>query len=166
MEKPKLFILIIVSFGLGFVGNGCNREVHLIEHQVYFLDDQTASLVSEPRQYNAKNKQERSKWVLNQLIRGPKRRELQPTIPKETKLLSISIKDGIAYVNLSKEFKSKHQGGLIREAQTIDSVFLTLTQPMLGNIKKVQFLVEGEKLHSFAGYANFDKPISQPLLPH
>ena len=166
MKRFKLVVLIIVSFGLGCVGNGCNRESHLIEHQVYFLEDRTASLVPERRQYNTKNKQERSKWVLNQLIKGPKRRELQPIIPKETKLLSISIEDGVAYVNFSKEFKSKHQGGLIREAQTIDSVFLTLTQPMLGHIKKVQFLMEGKKLHSFAGYADFDEPISQPLLPH
>ena len=166
MIRLKLLILLIVSFGFGFVGNGCNRESHLIEHQVYFLDDQTASLVPERRQYNLKNKQERPEWVLNQLIKGPKRRELQRTIPKGTKLLSISIEDGVAYVNLSKEFKSKHQGGLVREAQTIDSIFLTLTQPMLGHIEKVQFLVEGEKLHSFAGYVNFDEPISQPILPH
>ena len=166
MEKSKLFILITVSFGLGFVANGCNWESHLIEHQVYFLNDQTASLVPERRQYNLKNKQERPEWVLSQLIQGPKRRELQRTIPNGTKLLSISIEDGVAHVNFSKEFTSKHQGGLVREAQTIDSIFLTLTQPMLGHIEKVQFLVEGEKLHSFAGYADFDKPISQPIFPH
>ena len=166
MKRLELSILIVVWFVLGFLGNGCNQELHLIEHQVYFLDDQTASLIPERRQYNTKNKQERSKWVLSQLIKGPKSRELQPTIPKQTKLLSISIEDGVAYVNFSKEFKSKHQGGLIREAQTIDSVFLTLTQPMLNHIKKVQFLVEGQKLDSFAGYADFDEPVSQPLLPH
>ena len=166
MKRLKVVILIIVSFGLGFVANGCNQELHLIEHQIYFLDDQTASLVPERRQYNTKNKQERPEWVLNQLIRGPKRLELQRTIPKGTKLLSISIENEVAYVNFSKEFKSKHQGGLIPEAQTIDSVLLTLTQPMLGHIKKVQFLVEGEKLHTFAGHAKFDEPISQPLLPH
>ena len=165
MKRLKLLILIIVSCGLGFVGNSCNRESHLVEHQVYFLNDQTASLVPERRQYNLKNKQERPEWVLSQLIKGPKRRELQRTIPKGTKLLSVSIEDGVAHVNFSKEFKSEHQGGLVREAQTIDSIFLTLTQPMLGHIKKVQFLVEGEKLHSFAGYPNFAEPISQPILP-
>ena len=165
MNRLKSFVLIMVSLGLWFMGNGCDRELNLMEHQVYFLDDRIASLVPERRQYNLKNKQERSEWVLNQLIRGPKRRELQRTIPRGTKLLSISIEDGIAHVNFSKEFKSKHPSGLIREAQTIDSVFLTLTQPMLGHIEKVQFLVEEEKLHSFAGYANFDKPISQRILP-
>ena len=85
MKKLKSFVLIIVAFGLGFVGNGCDRELHLIEHQVYFLDDRTASFVPERRQYNLKNKQERSEWVLNQLIEGPRRRELQRTIPKGTK---------------------------------------------------------------------------------
>ena len=165
MKTLKPFVLIIVLFGIGFMGNGCDRELHLIEHQVYFLDDRATSLVPEERQYNTKNKQERSKWVLNELIKGPRRRELQRTIPKGTKLLSISIEAEVAYVNFSTEFKSKHQGGLIRQAQTIDSVFLTLTQPMLGHIEKVQFLVEGEKLHTFAGYANFDEPISQPILP-
>ena len=165
MNRLKSFVLIMVSFGLWFVGNGCDQELHLIEHQAYFLDDQTSSLVPERRQYSLKNKQERSEWVLNQLIKGPKRRELQRTIPKGTKLLSISVEAGVAYVNFPEEFKSKQLGGLIREAQTIDSVFLTLTQPMLGHIEKVQFLVEGGKLHSFAGYANFDEPISQLTLP-
>ena len=56
MKRVRLLILIIVSFGLGLVGNGCDQELHLIEHQVYFLDDQTASLVPERRQYNLKNK--------------------------------------------------------------------------------------------------------------
>ena len=166
MKTLKLLILIVISFGLGVVGNGCDGELHLMEHQVYFFDDQTGSLVPERRLYNMKNKQEGPEWVLTQLIKGPKRRELQRTIPKGTKLLSISIEDGVAYVNFSNEFKSEHQGGLVREAQTIDSIFLTLTQPMLGRIKKVQFLVEGEKLHSFAGYVDFDEPISQPILPH
>jgi spore germination protein GerM len=165
MNRLKSFVLIMVSFGLWFVRNGCDQELHLIEHQAYFLDDQTSSLVPERRQYGMKAKQERSEWVLNQLIKGPKRRELQRTIPKGTKLLSISVEAGVAYVNFPEEFKSKQLGGLIREAQTIDSVFLTLTQPMLDHIKKVQFLVEGEKLHSLAGYANFDEPISQPTLP-
>ena len=73
MNRLKSFVLIMVSFGLWFVGNGCDQELHLIEHQAYFLDDQTSSLVPERRQYGMKAKQERSEWVLNQLIKGPKR---------------------------------------------------------------------------------------------
>ena len=61
MNRLKSFVLIMVSLGLWFMGNGCDRELNLMEHQVYFLDDRTSSLVPERRQYNLKSKQKPSK---------------------------------------------------------------------------------------------------------
>ena len=42
--------------------------------------------------------------ILNELIKGPSvKSKLKPILPKETRVLSLSIKNNIAYVNLSKE---------------------------------------------------------------
>ena len=44
------------------------------------------------------------KLIVEQLIAGPPFEGAYPTIPSETKLLNISIKDNICYVNLDEGF--------------------------------------------------------------
>ena len=63
-----------------------------------------------------------------------------PTLPSGTKILSISTKDGICYVNLNEGFLE--QGYNVTEAVTIYSIVDSLTE--LSGIVKVQILVNGE----------------------
>ena len=88
--------------------------------------------------------------MVNELIKGPELPGLVATIPKETKLLSLEIKNGVAYVNFSKEIKTNHWGGSAGETMTVFSVVNTLGQ--LPEIKKVQFLIEGEKQEAIWGH--------------
>ena len=63
-----------------------------------------------------------------------------PLLPPGTKILSISTKDGICYVNLNDGFLE--QGYNVTEAVTIYSTVDSLTE--LSGISKVQILVNGE----------------------
>lgn len=82
--------------------------------------------------------------VMHLLIKGPaKNSSLLPTIPSNTKILSLKIKDKTAYVDFSKELLS-YGGGATYEISIVSSVVLTLTE--LKDIEKVQFLIEGEKI--------------------
>jgi germination protein M len=81
-------------------------------------------------------------------------------LPKGTKALSVKIEGDLATVDLSKEFKDNFSGGTTEEAQTINAVVNTLGQ--FGGVKKVQFLVEGQKLESLGGGQELTDPLPVP----
>ena len=76
-------------------------------------------------------------------------------IPKGTRLLSLEVKDGLATVNLSREFSDNFTGGSEEEALTIGAILRTLGQ--FPEIKKVQFKLEGEALDTL-GHLDFSGP--------
>ncbi|MDP4181498.1 MAG: GerMN domain-containing protein [Bacillota bacterium] len=93
--------------------------------------------------------------VVKELIKGPTKSGLKPTIPEGTKLkTSVSIKSGVATVNLSKDFADKHPGGKDAERITIYSIVNSLTE--IKDIQKVKFLINGEVRESYKGSFKFD----------
>ena len=83
--------------------------------------------------------------------------ESKNLIPKGTRLLSLNLKDGIAIVDLSKEFVDNFNGGSEMEALTVHSIVHTLTQ--FSKVKAVRFLVEGEKLETLGGHLDISEPV-------
>ncbi len=114
---------------------------------LYFSDENAEYLVSERRNIEIANGDTVEKTVVNALISGPTEVGRVKTIPSETKLLSIETKNGVCFVNLSKEFVEKHSGGSTGERLAVYSIVNSLTE--LGTIDKVQFLIEGEKREEF-----------------
>lgn len=84
------------------------------------------------------------KVAFKALIEGPAAKGRFATIPKNTKLLSLEIKDKIAYVNLSHDFKENYLLGSAAETMTIYSIVNTLTG--FSDIRAVKFLLEGAPL--------------------
>ncbi len=80
------------------------------------------------------------KIVVEQLIAGPTEKGYYPTIPKDTKIISVTTKDGCCYVNLDSGFTA--QGYDVLGAVTIYSIVNSLTD--LQGITSVQILVNGE----------------------
>lgn len=123
---------------------------------LYFSDDQAMYLVPEQREVT-KRGETLEEVIIAELINGPVEAGLGRTIPKEAKLLSVSVVDNVAYVNFSKEFRTKHWGGSTGETHTIYSVVNSLTQ--LDGIDKVQFLLEGDNMDTLAGHIETSEPI-------
>ena len=61
------------------------------------------------------------------------------------------------YVNLSRDFIKKK--GSISEPIIIYSIVNSLTE--LDGVKKVQFLIEGEKINEYNGDLDFSKPFER-----
>ena len=80
------------------------------------------------------------KVVVEQLIMGPTEKGYYATIPKDTKVMSVTTKDGVCYVNLDTGFTA--QGYDVLGAVTIYSIVNSLTD--LPGITSVQILVNGE----------------------
>jgi Spore germination protein len=99
--------------------------------------------------------------IVNELINGPtKDSGNKAVIPTGTKLRStVVVKDGVATVDLSKEFKSKHPGGKDAEKMTIFSIVNSLTE--LKDIQKVKFTIVGKTEKEYMGNYQFDVPFTR-----
>lgn len=123
---------------------------------LYFSDTQADKLLPEEREV-VKKGEPLEELVVRELIKGPSKKDMVKTIPEETRLLSLSVVDGVAYVNFSKEIQTRHWGGSAGETMTVYSVVNSLTG--LEGIKKVQFLVEGKKVDSLLGHMDTSEPV-------
>lgn len=92
------------------------------------------------------------KLIIEQLIKGPTSDKVFPTIPPETKLISVSIKDGVCYVNFDEGFLN--QTYELIESVPVYSVVNSLLE--LPNINKVQILINGETNITYREAINFN----------
>lgn len=183
MKKKTIYTLIIFAIFILSVGilNGCSGtagdpedankpplspsgdpDLLTAEVVLYFSDDQAMYLVPEDRQVEGKKDEPYpfpAGAIVNALLSGPQENDLRPTIPPEAKLLSLEIKDKIAIVNFSEEFKTKHGGGSTGELMTIYSLVNSLTE--LENIEQVQILINGQKAETLAGHLTIDEPLNR-----
>lgn len=132
---------------------------------LYFANDDNTKLLKEIRYIQMSDAKQSTSHlatvIVKELINGSyKDKGYKPTIPPGTKLRSpVAIKDGIATVDFSKEFKSKHPGGKDAEKMTIFSIVNTLTE--LKDIQKVRFTIEGKAQKEYMGNYQFDVPFSR-----
>ena len=134
------------------------NEKGQMEITLYFGASTGDMLTPEVRNIPIKEKEPIEKYIIQELIKGPKDKANSKTVPPETKLLSIETKEGTCFVNLSEDFKTKHWGGSTGEMLTIYSIVDSLTE--LPDIQKVQFLIEGQKLDVFE-HMVFNEPFSR-----
>lgn len=84
--------------------------------------------------------------ILNALIKGPtfdeKGKGCMTLIPDGTRLLSATVRDGVAYISFSDEFEFNKVGVEGYLAQLMQIVY-TATQ--FSTVKSVQFLINGQK---------------------
>ena len=114
---------------------------------LYFANRDATAVIGETRSITVLPDTDREKFirvVLEELIRGPQREELRPTIPAGVKVLSVKIEEGIASVDFSQEMQIQHPGGAAGEAMTINSIVNTLTE--FAYIERVKMTVEGEPM--------------------
>lgn len=81
------------------------------------------------------------KLIVEQLIAGPTNDESYPTINPQTKLLGVTVKDGICYVNLDSSFLTPVNN--VTSDVTIYSIANSLVE--LSNVNKVQISIDGKK---------------------
>lgn len=128
--------------------------------QLYFINEQGNKLSSETRYISntetSKGNEYLATAILKELIKGPAKGSLlQASIPQGTTVHSnVTIKEGVATVDLSKVFIDKHPGGKKNEQLTLYSIVNTLTE--ISDIKSVQFKIDGTVKKEFKGSYQID----------
>lgn len=107
---------------------------------LYFANRKGNGLVSETREVHYSSNISMEKLVMEHLLEGPKEQELQAAIPEGTKLMNVSVLDGVCYVSLDESFLKQNYN--MDEAVVIYSIVNSLSE--LPTINKVQISVNGD----------------------
>ena len=146
-----LFLAVLVLFVFSF--SGCdlfNRdpkpsppspEAQTMEIAVFYLKDKDNNMYLVREVHTVPKSEGIAVVALNELISGtPLTEGAFKVLPADTKILGISIKDGLATVDFSPEVLNANVGAYA-EVLGIASIVNTLTE--FPTIQKVQFTVEG-----------------------
>lgn len=95
--------------------------------------------------------------IIQELIKGPATvSQSKPILPKETRLISFSIKDEIAYINLSNnavfEMTSSQEEILLKA--------ITASLSQLESVNKVMITIDNQGVETLGGNYNISKPFS------
>ncbi len=175
MNKKLLILLIVVLLGVGgvifFMYKGKKVETitdykpqeEISDEQLrqtiislYFKNKDSNDLVVEGRLVDVKKLlSEPYKVLMEYLLEGPRNDKLEKLIPDGTVINKIELKKDILYIDFSKEFIEKHQGGEEMESNTIYSIVNTMTQ--LTEVNGIKILIDGKENEAFKdGKIKFD----------
>jgi germination protein M len=141
-----------------------DNNIHSKNFMVYFSRiDKNDSLILTPVSRNIKYTDNPLTETLNTLLNGPdpieKKTDIITNIPNNSKIISITIKNEIAYLNFTKEFEFNNFG---RESTLNQLKQIVYTATEFSTVKKVQFMIEG-KIKNYLGGEGvlIDKPLSR-----
>lgn len=110
------------------------------EITLYFSNENGTKLVPEVREVHYSSNISMEKLVMEQLLKGPDEDGLRAAIPQGTKLVNVSVLDGVCFVNLDEGFLNQNYE--IAEPIVIYSIVDSLVE--LPNVNKVQISVNGD----------------------
>lgn len=113
---------------------------------LYFSDDTGTKLVPESREVIYDMNTSKERLIVDELKKGPKGSDgLKATIPSETKVLSVTMNEGICYVNFDEGFLNAIPDVL--DGITIYSIVDSLSE--LPGITRVQILINGKSDNTY-----------------
>ena len=125
---------------------------------VYYPRNDGTGLIAVSRKVNTE-KDDKYTAAMKSLLTGTKEKEQTNVIPKKAKLRSVTVKDGVATVDFSKELEQNFSGGSTGEEMLIGSIVNTLTD--FPEVQKVQILIEGASVETLSGHMDLSEPLTR-----
>lgn len=166
-----IFLVGLAGFFLGGAGvfhpvqniiqtpDNANRKLNNGQNQVvlFFLKSDPTNFYLKPVLFEIKNGGDRHRKALEALFSGPpKGSNLLGLFPKETAVLSLTVQNGLATVNLNRS-ATKLNVGSSGELLAVTSIVNTLTK--FPDVFRVKILVEGKSVESLAGHVDLTEPL-------
>ncbi len=107
---------------------------------LYFSNEAGDGLVKETREVHYSSNISTEKLIMEQLLAGPDNTGSKSAIPSGTKLVNVSVVEGVCYVSLDATFRN--QDYTVSEAVVVYSIVNSLSE--LPTINKVQISVNGD----------------------
>ena len=144
-EKPLTDVngkMVGTMYAESFVENP-GEQINTIQNTnltLYFSNQAGDGLVKETRRVHYSSNISLEKLIMEQLLEGPESKNGRSAIPSGTKLMSVSLVDGVCYVSFDENFKNQDYS--VNEAIVIYSIVDSLSE--LSSISKVQISVNGD----------------------
>lgn len=142
-----------------FVQN-TGSSLHAYQNETFMLyygNKQGDRLVKEKVDVRYNSSVSREKAIVEQLIKGPSSDNESPVLPSGTKVLSVSVKDHICYVNLDENFLDTTN--VMDPAIPVYAIVNSIIDG--SSISRVQILVDGKTDVNYMGKINLEKPLSR-----
>ena len=138
------------------------KEINAYERvsvTLYFATMDGKNLISGQRSVVYNTNVSMEKMVMEQLIKGPQVAGYYPTINPETKILSVTNKDGTCYVNLSEDFLKQTYD------VTTDVVLYSIANSLidLSNVNRVQIQIGGDSQIVYRETVSLETPLERNL---
>ena len=126
---------------------------------MYFADASGKKLVQQVVSIRYNSNQPKEKVIVERLMKGPSGGKGLATIPKGTKLLGVSIKDRICYLNFDEGIKN------ITPGVSPEAVIYSIVNSVIegGNVSEVQISINGDSNIVFQESVKLDEPLSRNL---
>ena len=133
-----------------FINNDGNEinTYEVAKLKLYFADENGTALVAAYREKHYSSNTPIERLIVDELLLGPSGQVagLYPTINPATKVVNVTTKDGICYVNLSEDFLT-----VVNNVPTEIAIYsLVDSLAELTTVNKVQILINGEIPATFA----------------
>lgn len=129
------------------------------EFILYYANKKGDKLCKEKTTIRFNSNQAKEKVIVEHLMKGSMNLSYQSTIPKGTKLLGISIKDGICYINFDEGFKNMTPG------VTPEVVIYSIVNSIIENgiVSRVQIAIDGESAIMFQESVDLHEALGRNL---
>lgn len=112
-----------------------------------FGDQSGRYLIGETVTVSLANTENPQAYLMKRLADGPKDQGLRKILPEGTRILGVSVDDGLCNVNLSREFTENQPQGALAQRLVLAAIANTLTQTE--GVSGVELYIEGSLLTSF-----------------
>lgn len=129
---------------IDYAGQQRSDNCEQVKVQLYFANETGDKLIAIKRSLGINmdiSSISMERLVVEQLLKGPANNDSYPTVNPDTKLLGITVKDGVCYLNFSSDILTPVNN--VTSEVTIYSIVNSLVE--IGNINKVEISIDGKK---------------------